>query len=229
MVHIRQANLVGRSLGDFEIRESIGSGAMGTVYKAYQRGMDRLVAIKVLPPELAANTVLLKRFYQEALAAARLDHPNAVRAIAAGEQDGLHYFAMEYVEGETLARRLRRSGPLEEAQAVRIAVAIGEALQAAHQLGMVHRDVKPENVILAGDQGVKLADLGLVKRRDQDLGLTQAGKGLGTTNYMAPEQFRDAKHADARCDIYALGMTLYAALTGVIPWARLGVREMYQR
>ena len=202
---------------------------MGVVYKALQRGMDRLVAIKVLPPELAANGVLLRRFYQEARAAARLDHPNAVRAIAAGQQDGLHYFAMEYVDGESLSRRLKRAGRLEEAEVVQIAVALAKALQAAHDLGMVHRDVKPENVILTSSGEVKLADLGLVKRRDQDLGLTQVGKGLGTTNYMAPEQFRDAKHADARCDIYGLGMTLYSALTGVRPWLGLELRQMYQR
>jgi serine/threonine protein kinase len=229
LVQTLNIDLIGRTLGGFEIREPIGAGGMGTVYQARQQGMDRLVALKVLPAHLAANPVLLERFYQEARSAARLDHPNAVRAIAVGEQDGLHYFAMEYVEGESLARRIARRGRLAEADAIATIAAVGEALEAAHAVGMVHRDVKPENVLITRDGRVKLADLGLVKRLDQDLGLTQAGKGLGTMTYMAPEQFKDAKHADARCDVYALGVTLYTALTGVVPWAGVEPLEMYKR
>ncbi len=224
-----QPDLTGRTVGGFEIRERISRGGMGTVYKAFQRGMDRTVALKILPDELAANTVALQRFYQEARSAARLDHPNIVRAIAVGEQDGMHYFAMEYVEGESLARRAKRTGPLAEAEAVRIIVAVAEALEAAHQKGIIHRDVKPENVLIAADGTVKLADFGLVKRLDADLGLTQAGKGVGTTNYMAPEQFKDAKNADARCDVYGLGATLHMLLAGVVPWPGLEPLAMYQR
>lgn len=229
MVQAANQELIGRTLGDFEILECIGTGGMGIVYKAHQRGMERPVALKVLPMHLAENPVLLQRFYQEARSAARLDHPGIVRAITASEQDGLHYLAMEYVDGETLAKRLRRAGPLAEPEAVRVVAAVAEALEVAHARGIIHRDIKPENVLITKDGRVKLADLGLVKRLDQDLNLTQAGKGLGTTNYMAPEQFKDAKHADARCDIYAMGVMLHTALTGKLPWPGLAPLEMYQR
>jgi serine/threonine protein kinase len=221
--------LTGHTLGDFEIRERVSTGGMGTVYKAFQRGMSRDVAVKVLPVELAERPVALQRFYQEARAAARLDHPNIVRAISVGEQNGLHYFAMEYVEGENLARRFKRAGPLLEKDGIRIITAVAEALAAAHARGIIHRDVKPENVLITDSGQVKLADFGLVKRLDQDLGLTDTGKGLGTTNYMAPEQFKNAKNADVRCDIYGLGATLYAALTGVVPWAGLEPFAMYKQ
>jgi serine/threonine-protein kinase len=221
--------LIGRLLGDFEVLQCIGTGGMGTVYQAHQRGMQRQVAIKVLPADLAADRVLLQRFYQEARTAAKLDHPNIVRAIAVGEQDGMHYFAMEYVEGETLARLVKRSGPLQEREAVNVIAGVATALEIAHTLGIIHRDVKPENVLITPDGRAKLADFGLVKRSDQDLGLTQVGRGLGTTNYMAPEQFRAAKHVDHRSDIYSLGTTLYTALTGVIPWRGLDMVEMYKR
>jgi eukaryotic-like serine/threonine-protein kinase len=229
LVRTAQADLTGRTLGDFEIGQCISTGGMGTVYKAFQRGMNRDVAVKVLPSELAELPVALQRFYQEARAAARLDHPNIVRAITVGEQDGLHYFAMEYVKGENLARRFKRDGPIEENEGIRIVTAVAEALAAAHARGIIHRDVKPENVLITETGQVKLADFGLVKRLDQDLGLTDTGKGLGTTNYMAPEQFKNAKHADVRCDIYGLGATLYAAVTGVVPWAGLEPFAMYKQ
>jgi serine/threonine protein kinase len=228
VVRTAKIDLVGRTLGDFEIRERISTGGMGTVYRAFQRGMNRDVALKVLPTELAERPVALQRFYQEARAAARLDHPNIVRAITVGEQDGLHYFAMEFVEGENLAWRFKRHGPIDEAEAIRVITAVAEGLAAAHARGIIHRDVKPENVLVTSSGQVKLADFGLVKRLDQDLGLTDAGKGLGTTHYMAPEQFKNAKHADVRCDIYGLGATLYAAITGVVPWAGLEPLAMYK-
>lgn len=229
LARIAQIDLVGRTLGDFEIRELVSTGGMGTVYRAFQRGMNREVALKVLPVELGEHPIALQRFYQEARAAARLDHPNIVRAISVGSQDGLHYFAMEYVEGENLARKFKRRGPLDEGEAIRVITAVAEALAAAHARGIIHRDVKPENVLITESGQVKLADFGLVKRLDQDLGLTDTGKGLGTTNYMAPEQFKNAKNADVRCDIYALGATLYAALTGVVPWAGLEPMAMYKQ
>jgi len=221
-------DLLGMRLGEFELLEPIGSGGMSTVYKAYQRSMDRFVAVKVLPPQTAKDPVLLKRFYREARAAAKLNHPNVVQAIAAGEQSGLHYYVMEYVEGETLAERVARSGPLPEQEAKRIVAAVADALAAAHALGLVHRDVKPENILILPDYRVKLADLGLVKWLGEELNLTVAGRGLGTINYMAPEQFRDAKHADARCDIYSLGLTLYFALTGKVPWLGLDLKQIYK-
>ncbi len=229
MVRTAQVDMVGRTLGDFKVLERVSTGGMGTVYKAHQRGMDRMVAIKVLPDELADNPVALERFRQEARSAARLDHPNIVRAISIGEQDGVHFFAMEFVDGESLSKRLKRDGPLDEPEAIRVITCVAEALASAHNIGIIHRDVKPENVLITSSGQVKLADFGLVKRLDQDLGLTQAGRGLGTTNYMAPEQFKDAKHADVRCDVYGLGATLYAALTGVVPWAGLDPAAMYKQ
>jgi len=221
------SELVGKRLGEFEVLEPIATGGMGSVYKGYQRAMDRLVAIKVLPAELAASPILLKRFYREARAAAQLSHPNVVQAIAAGEQDGLHFFVMEYVEGETLAKRVRRDGPLQEQEAKRIVTAVAEALHAAHQRGIIHRDVKPENILILPDYRVKLADLGLAKWVGEEAHLTAAGRGLGTLNYMAPEQFRDARSVDARSDLYSLGLTLYFALTGKVPWFGLGLQEIY--
>jgi serine/threonine-protein kinase len=222
-------DLTGRTLGEFEIRERVSTGGMGAVYKAFQAGMQRIVAIKVLPPDMAANEVTLQRFYQEAKLAAQLDHPNIVRAIAAGTHDGTPYFAMEFVEGESLKRRLKREGKLNEREAVRITLAVAHALAVAHQRGIIHRDVKPENILLTRDGQVKVADFGLAKRLDQDLALTQEGKGLGTTLYMAPEQFKHARDADARTDVYALGLTLYAMLTGSVPWAGLDITEVYKQ
>jgi serine/threonine-protein kinase len=222
-------DLTGRTLGEFEIRERVSTGGMGTVYKAFQTGMQRIVALKVLPPDMAANEVTLQRFYQEAKLAAQLDHPNIVRAIAAGTDEGTPYLAMEFVEGESVKQRLKRQGKLNEPEAIRITLAVAQALSVAHARGIIHRDIKPENVLLTRDGQVKVADFGLAKRLDQDLALTQEGKGLGTTLYMAPEQFKNARDADARTDVYSLGLTLYAMLSGAAPWAGLDITEVYKR
>jgi serine/threonine-protein kinase len=149
----------------------------------------------------------------------RLDHPNVVRYLAAGEAGGFVYLAMELVEGGSLKEWVGRLGRLSPADAVHAAAECGKALQYAHEQGLVHRDVKPDNVLLTPDGRVKLADLGLAKAADDDVGLTQTGVGIGTPLYAAPEQIRDAKHADARSDLYALGGVLYHGLTGRPPFS----------
>lgn len=191
---------------------------MGKVYKA--RAPDgQIVAVKVLAAHLTDNEIQRSRFYQEARLAMQVDHPNMVRAIAVGESDNHHYIAMEFVEGELLRRRIKREGPIPEKEARRIIGQVALALHKAHKLGLVHRDVKPDNVLVSSSGLAKLTDLGLAKALDEDLNLTKTGRGLGTPHYMAPEQFKDAKHADARADIYSLGATLYMLVTGAVPFA----------
>ena len=203
----------------YEILGKLGEGGMGTVYKATQVAMDRTVALKVLAPWLANNQDYVARFLKEAKFAARLDHPNVVRAIDAGSEAGSYYIAMEYIEGETLGQLLKRDRRIDESRALRIAVQVAHGLAHAQEHGLVHRDVKPENIMLAGDGTAKLADLGLAKTTDPDAShVTQTGVSLGTPLYMSPEQVRADRNIDIRSDIYSLGATLYRALTGRPPF-----------
>lgn len=148
----------------------------------------------------------------------RLDHPNLVRALDVGEDQGRCFFTMEYVAGENLAARIKRLGRLEEREALHIILEVARGLDRAHHEGLVHRDVKPENVLLTPDGHAKLTDLGLVKAIETDQRLTQADKGLGTPSFMSPEQFKDARTADVRSDVYSLGETLYMMVTGIEPF-----------
>jgi serine/threonine protein kinase len=216
-------------LGDYELLEKIAEGGMGAVYKARRRGSVELAAVKVLPVHLAKNVVLLKRFEQEYNAASTLNHPNIVRALHFGQEGDSRYLVMEFVEGESLGKRLERDRPLPEAEAIRIIAQVASGLQKAHKAGLVHRDVKPDNILLTRNGVAKLADLGLVKEVDNDLNLTRTGRGLGTPHYMAPEQFRDAKHVDARSDVYSLAATLYVMVTGEVPFKSLGPIEAWTR
>jgi serine/threonine protein kinase len=216
-------------LGDYELLEKIAEGGMGAVYKARRRGSVELAAIKVLPVHLAKNLVLLKRFEQEYNAASTLNHPNIVRALHFGQEGDARYLVMEFVEGESLGRRLGRDGALPEGEAIRIIAQVASGLQKAHKAGLVHRDVKPDNILVTRNGLAKLADLGLVKEVDNDLNLTRTGRGLGTPHYMAPEQFRDAKHVDARSDVYSLAATLYVMVTGEVPFKSLGPVEAWTR
>jgi serine/threonine protein kinase len=209
--------LVGRTVGGFRLETEIGRGGMGVVYKAADdQGGE--VAVKILAPHLVNRPVIRQRFLKEAELAMRLEHPNLVRALAVGEEDGLLFIAMEFVDGESLAEYVARVGPLPEKAAVHIAVGVARALHKAHREGLVHRDVKPDNVLLSRQGHVKLADLGLAKDLDNDLHLTKVDRGVGTPASMAPEQFRDAKFVDQRCDIYGLGYVLYVAVTGKLPF-----------
>jgi serine/threonine protein kinase len=207
-----------KEIGPYEILALIAEGGMGTVYRARHRENGELVALKVLPAAMANNPVLLQRFEQEFRAASRLVHPNIVRAIELGRHGKVPYIVMELVDGESLGQRVERLGRLPEAEAVDYIVQVAQGLYRAHQLGIIHRDVKPDNILVDGQGRAKLADLGLVKDLDADLNLTRTGRGLGTPHFMAPEQFRNAKNADVRCDIYSLGATLYMLVTGQLPF-----------
>ena len=204
-------------VGNYQMLEKLGVGGMGVVYRARQLTMDRDVALKVLPPRLAKDRVFVERFLREARSAARLNHPNIVQGIDVGEAEGLYYFAMELVDGETLDTRLRRVGRLPEAEALRIARQVALALEHARSHDIIHRDVKPDNILLAKSGVAKLADLGLAKGMS-DTSVTQSTGPLGTPLYMSPEQARGEATLDTRSDIYSLGVTLYHAVVGAPPF-----------
>jgi serine/threonine protein kinase len=187
------------------------------------------VAIKIMPPHLSQNPVLLKRFEQEFRAASRLDHPNIVRALDYNDNSSTPYLVMEFVEGESLGQKLEREGRMSETDAIRIIAQVAQGLHRAHKQNLVHRDVKPDNILVTPDGIAKLADLGLVKETETDLNLTRTGRGLGTPHFMAPEQFRNAKNADARCDIYSLGATLYQMVTGELPFRSNGPLDAWMK
>jgi serine/threonine protein kinase len=218
-----------QSIGNYDLLEKVGEGGMGTVYRARRKDSGEIVAIKIMPAHTASNPVLLKRFAQEFRAASRLDHPNIVRALDYGESGTTPYLVMEFVEGESLGQKIQREGPLPETEAIRIIAQVAQGLHRAHKMGLVHRDVKPDNVLVTADGTAKLADLGLVKEMETDLNLTRTGRGLGTPHFMAPEQFRNAKNADLRCDIYALGATLYMMVTGELPFRSSGPLDAWMK
>lgn len=206
---------------EYEVMEVIGQGGMGVVFKARQMRLDRRVALKVLPPALAAQSGFAERFTREARALARLVHPNIVAAHDFGERAGFYYLVMEYVEGVNLREALR-AGVTPE-QALQLVPKICEALQFAHDRGVLHRDVKPENILLDRTGTPKLADFGIAKLAGEAggvTGLTGSGAALGTAAYMAPEQIEQPATVDHRADIYSLGVVLYEMLTGELPLGR---------
>ena len=206
------------TVGGFDIIGRIGRGGMGTVFKARQTSVDRVVALKVLSPRLAKNEGFVQRFLREARSAARLNHPHIVQAIDAGFADGYYYFAMEYVDGVTVRQLMTREGQVAEVKALRIIAGVARALEHAHKHGIVHRDIKPENIMINREGVVKLADLGLARSYERPDTLTMHGTALGTPYYMSPEQARGEEEIDTRADIYALGATLYDMLTGEFPF-----------
>jgi serine/threonine protein kinase len=192
---------------------------MGIVYRARQPHLDRLVAIKVLPADAGKDPSFHERFTREARALARLSHPHILTVHDFGQADGQSYFVMEYVDGTNLRQRLR-AGPLPEAEAVRIVRQVCDALQYAHEEGIVHRDVKPENVFLDKKGRVKIADFGIAKlltRKTGEFTLTGPWQVMGTFRYMAPEQLENPQELDQRADIYSVGVMLYELLTGSLP------------
>lgn len=209
----------------YRILEKIGRGAMGTVYKAVHLGLQRPVAIKILRRDLARDATQVERLKEEAKLLASLDHPNIVRAFDAGESRGFPFVVMEYVDGETLKERVSRQGPLHEIDALRITRGLADALERARRMGVVHRDVKPGNIILTRKDEPKLMDLGLAKG-PVDLGLTQHGATVGTPQFISPEQAQDPRRADTRSDIYSLGATLYAMVTGRPPFTGTTLAEV---
>ncbi len=218
-----------QSVGSYDLLEKVAEGGMGTIYKGRHRDTGQVVAIKIMPPHMASNAVMLKRFEQEFRAASRLDHPNIVRAIDYGDDGKSPYLVMEFVEGESLGQKLEREGPMAEADAIRLIAQVAQGLHRAHKQGLIHRDVKPDNILVTTDGQAKLADLGLVKEVETDLNLTRTGRGLGTPHFMAPEQFRNAKSANVRCDVYSLGATLYMMVTNELPFKSNGPLDAWMK
>jgi serine/threonine-protein kinase len=198
--------------GAIELEEEIGRGGMGTVYRAHHRGLGRRVAVKLLPPALAAQPSFRERFAREAQALGRLNHPHIVAVHDCGEQDGQPYIVMEYVDGQPLAAQL----PLPAARAVAIAEPVCAALAYAHAHGVVHRDIKPDNILIGADGQVKVADFGIARLSGDDWTITAPQQTAGTPHYQAPEALAGAP-PDPRMDLYALGVVLYQSISGELP------------
>src|ERR1700737_501049 len=205
----------GTPFGRYRLVELLGRGGMGEVWRAHDTVIDRVVALKVLPPNFADDQVFQERFRREARAAAGLDEPHVVPIHDFGEIEGRLYVTMRLIQGHDL-QALLDSGPLEPARAVGIIEQIASALDAAHRIGLVHRDVKPSNILVAEDDFAYLIDFGIA-RASEDTRITGTGATVGTWAYMAPERFRNGT-ADARSDIYALACVLHQSLTGQLPF-----------
>jgi serine/threonine protein kinase len=216
-----------QSIGAYDIVEKIAEGGMGTVYKGRHRGTGLVVAIKIVPPSAARNPVLLKRFEREFNAANGLEDPNIVKAIEFDGDCPTPFLVMEFVDGETVGQRIERDGRMPEDESIRLIGQVCKGLYKAHKKGLVHRDVKPDNILINREGQAKLTDLGLVKDATDDYNLTKTGRGLGTPHFMAPEQFKSAKNADARCDVYSLGATLYMMVTGQTPFGNCTALDCY--
>ncbi|HEV3440596.1 MAG TPA: serine/threonine-protein kinase [Gemmata sp.] len=203
----------------YEFQETLGTGGVGTVYRALDRQTGELVAIKVLRYKPSENQILHQRIVREFRAASELEHPNIVRALAFETDGDIDYLVFELVEGGSLGDKLEECRKFSEAEAIRIITQVGQALEYAHSRGVIHRDVKPDNVLVLPDGRVKLTDFGLAKTIDaDDDNLTRPASGLGTPQFMAPEQFASAKTAGVRSDVYSLGVTLYNLITGRLPF-----------
>ncbi|MFJ5885784.1 serine/threonine-protein kinase [Kitasatospora cineracea] len=217
--------LDGRTLAGYRLEHVLGRGGMAVVYRAEDLRLGRTVAVKLLAPELARNETFRQRFVRESHIAASLDHPNIVPVYDAGEAEGVLYLAMRYVRGRDLRALLDREGPLTSAQTVRIAVQVASALDAAHAHDLVHRDVKPGNVLIAEGtdpdhpEHAYLTDFGLTKKSLSLTGLTSVGQFVGTLDYVAPEQI-SGRPVDGRCDVYSLGCVVFEMLTGGPPYRR---------
>ena len=202
--------------GRYRLEAKLGSGGMSTVYLARDATLDRAVAVKVMHREMSEQADQLERFRQEARAVAKLSHPNVVAVIDAGEDGGHPYIVFEYVEGETLKQRINRVGALDPQEALAYAIEIARGLTVAHARNMVHRDIKPQNVLIDAEGRAKLTDFGISRQLEQD-GMTATGRVLGTTDYVAPEQAM-GHPVDPRSDIYSLGVVLYEMLIGQVPF-----------
>ncbi|MDA1212006.1 MAG: serine/threonine-protein kinase, partial [Planctomycetota bacterium] len=213
-------------LGEFKLIKKLGQGGMGEVFLATQVGLDRKVAIKVLAKQFAKKPDFVQRFYREARSMAKLDHPHIVRCYSVGEAIGVHYVAIEFIDGLSMQKWMDKLGQLSVGDALHCTIVGAEALQHAHELGLIHRDIKPDNMLVTSNGILKVADMGLAKAMDEDVSMTQSGTGMGTPLYMAPEQARNAKHVDLRTDIYALGCTLYYFLTGKLPFTGENTMEL---
>src|ERR1044072_9367478 len=212
----------GDEFAGYRIEQPLGRGGMGLLYLAVEPGLERRVALKLIAPEAASDEVFARRFAEESKIAASIEHPNVVPIYAAGEERGIPYIAMRYVAGSDLGRRIAREGRLEPATAATLIAQIGNGLDAIHAAGLIHRDVKPANVLLSGSEGAEhayITDFGVARNVATESGLTQTGRFVGTLDYVAPEQI-SGDPVDARADVYALGCLLYKLLTGEVPFPR---------
>ncbi len=214
----------GRRFADYEILEKIGSGGMGVVYKARQFSLNRVVALKMIKSGELANPEAHERFHKEAEAAANLDHPGIVPAFEVGEHNGQHYFSMGYIDGQSLAERLK-DGPLPPLEAAQLIRKIAEAVDYANQQGVIHRDLKPGNVLITKSGIPRITDFGLAKRIEEDSALTATGQILGTPSFMPPEQAAGRLDVGPSADVYALGAILYDLLTGRPPFQAANVMD----
>ncbi|MEU5213128.1 serine/threonine-protein kinase [Streptomyces sp. NPDC020742] len=219
------SGLRGRRIAEYLLQEEIGRGGMAVVYRAEDLRLGRTVAVKLLSPELARNDTFRQRFAHESRVAAAIDHPHIVPVFEAGETEGMLYIAMRYVQGRDLAALLERDGPLPLETACRIAVQVASALDAAHAHDLVHRDVKPGNILIAEGtdsdrpEHAYLTDFGLTKKSLSLTGFTSVGQFVGTLDYVAPEQI-SGRPVDGRCDVYSLACVLFEMLTGAPPFRR---------
>jgi Protein kinase domain len=214
----------GDEFAGYRIERALGRGGMGILYLALEPGLERRVALKLIVPEAAADEVFSRRFAEESRIAAAIEHPNVVPIYAAGEEGGVPYIAMRYVSGSDLGRRLAREGRLRPEVAVRLIAQVGNGLDAIHAAGLVHRDVKPANVLLSGatdEDHAYITDFGVAREIATESGLTQTGRFVGTLDYVAPEQVSGGQ-VDARADVYALGCLLFKLLTGEVPFPKDG-------
>jgi eukaryotic-like serine/threonine-protein kinase len=210
--------MVGEVLSDrFELEELVGTGGMSSVYRAHDRLLDRKVALKVLHEQYSEDDDYVERFRREARAVASLSHPNIVGVIDRGEHADRQFIVFEYVDGDNLKRMIERRGPAPVETALELGVQMARALSFAHQNGLIHRDVKPQNVLLNGDGHAKVTDFGIARSLDMQRGMTQTGTVLGTSDYIAPEQAQ-GHHVDDHTDVYSLGVVLFELLTGHVPF-----------
>jgi serine/threonine protein kinase len=211
----------GSTIAGYEVESVVGSGGIGILYRARQLRLNRPVALKVVDPETAAEPVVRERLRREARTVASLDHPTVVPLYEAGEEDGTVYIVTRWIDGTELGELIRRDSPIRPTRAARFAAQIASALEVAHEKGLVHRDVKPSNVLVTSEDHVYLTDFGLTKRAGSASGFTGAQQMLGTIDYDAPEQIEGGE-SDARGDVYGLACVLYETLTGTTPFAGQG-------
>lgn len=227
---IRESKDASTQIPGYKILGKLGSGAMAVVYKAKQVSLDRTVAVKVLPKKFVQKSDYVERFYKEGRLAAKMNHNNIVQAIDVGEVGGLYYFVMEYVEGKTLYDDLSKGKIFGENEALDLILQLASALSHAHSLGLVHRDVKPKNIMINNENVVKLADMGLARETsDIKAAKHEQGKAFGTPYYIAPEQIRGLVDIDGRADIYALGATLFHMVTGRVPFEASSPSEVMKK
>lgn len=216
-MYTKEIDLSGETVGNYKIINQLGRGGMAVVYKAHESSLNRIVALKVLSSQLSMDTEYIKRFQREARAAAQLNHPNIVQIYAIGEEQGIHYFAMEYIKGKSLADVSREMGKMSPQKAIPIIKQVAEALGEAHKAGLVHRDIKPGNIMIDAMGRAKVTDFGIAYVSREQTRLTQEGSIIGTPEYLSPEQC-EGKEVDGRSDIYSLGVLFYELLTGTPPY-----------